>query len=99
MSSVRFFFTGAAPLGAETHEAVTKAYPWLQIGQVSFVEQGKKGEKKTLRCGVSLIKHSLLGLRKETASVALDVSSPHLPGNDSLFSKALTVSPQYRATE
>ena len=35
LSSIRFIFTGAAPLGAETHEDVRRAFPGLQIGQVS----------------------------------------------------------------
>ncbi|KAI0019671.1 hypothetical protein F4780DRAFT_745210 [Xylariomycetidae sp. FL0641] len=33
LKSVRFIFTGAAPLGAETHEDMIKAFPWLQVGQ------------------------------------------------------------------
>ncbi|RYP82186.1 hypothetical protein DL769_001736 [Monosporascus sp. CRB-8-3] len=33
LSSVRFIFTGAAPLGAETHEDVLKAFPGWNIGQ------------------------------------------------------------------
>ncbi|KAI2637667.1 acetyl-CoA synthetase-like protein [Hypomontagnella submonticulosa] len=33
MSSVRMVYTGAAPLGAETHEAMVKAFPFLQVGQ------------------------------------------------------------------
>ncbi|KAI0400056.1 hypothetical protein F4802DRAFT_602374 [Xylaria palmicola] len=33
VSSVRFVFTGAAPLGAETHEALERAFPGLRVGQ------------------------------------------------------------------
>ncbi|KAI1343576.1 acetyl-CoA synthetase-like protein [Xylariaceae sp. FL0016] len=33
LSSVRFIYTGAAPLGAETHEDVVKAFPGWNIGQ------------------------------------------------------------------
>ncbi|KAK6189628.1 GAL4 enhancer protein [Pestalotiopsis sp. IQ-011] len=33
LSSARFIYTGAAPLGAETHEEVVKAFPQLNIGQ------------------------------------------------------------------
>ncbi|ORY67429.1 uncharacterized protein BCR38DRAFT_456204 [Pseudomassariella vexata] len=33
LSSVRYVYTGAAPLGAETHEDVTKAFPGWSIGQ------------------------------------------------------------------
>ncbi|OTB03922.1 hypothetical protein M426DRAFT_321224 [Hypoxylon sp. CI-4A] len=33
LTSVRFIYTGAAPLGAETHEEVVKAFPHLQVGQ------------------------------------------------------------------
>ena len=35
ISSVRYLFTGAAPLGAETHEDMSKAFPGLKVGQVS----------------------------------------------------------------
>ncbi|KAI5867636.1 acetyl-CoA synthetase-like protein [Durotheca rogersii] len=33
LTSVRFVFTGAAPLGAETHEALVAAFPFLGAGQ------------------------------------------------------------------
>ncbi|KAI8623142.1 acetyl-CoA synthetase-like protein [Xylariaceae sp. FL1651] len=33
LSSLRFIYTGAAPLGAETHEDVLRAFPKLAIGQ------------------------------------------------------------------
>ena len=33
LSSVRFLVTGAAPLGAETAEAITKLYPKWRVGQ------------------------------------------------------------------
>ncbi|KAI1449006.1 acetyl-CoA synthetase-like protein [Annulohypoxylon stygium] len=33
LSSLRFVYTGAAPLGAETHEEMVKAFPFLQVGQ------------------------------------------------------------------
>ncbi|KAI1076956.1 acetyl-CoA synthetase-like protein [Whalleya microplaca] len=33
LSSVRYVFTGAAPLGAETHQDMKKAFPFLEIGQ------------------------------------------------------------------
>ncbi|KAI1454058.1 acetyl-CoA synthetase-like protein [Annulohypoxylon moriforme] len=33
LSSLRFVYTGAAPLGAETHEEMVKAFPSLQVGQ------------------------------------------------------------------
>ena len=33
LSSVRFIFTGAAPLGAETHEDMRKAFPSITVGQ------------------------------------------------------------------
>ncbi|KAH8662127.1 hypothetical protein BX600DRAFT_382106 [Xylariales sp. PMI_506] len=33
LSSMRFIYTGAAPLGAETHEAVLKAFPGCDVGQ------------------------------------------------------------------
>ncbi|KAI1181150.1 hypothetical protein F4777DRAFT_573222 [Nemania sp. FL0916] len=33
LSSVRFIFTGAAPLGAETHEDMLRAFPTMTIGQ------------------------------------------------------------------
>ncbi|KAI1296464.1 hypothetical protein F5Y03DRAFT_294290 [Xylaria venustula] len=33
LSSVRFIFTGAAPLGAETHEDMAKAFPKIAVGQ------------------------------------------------------------------
>ncbi|KAK8877251.1 acetyl-CoA synthetase-like protein [Apiospora arundinis] len=33
LSSVRYVYTGAAPLGAETHEEVLQAFPGWQIGQ------------------------------------------------------------------
>jgi long-subunit acyl-CoA synthetase (AMP-forming) len=33
LSSVRFIYTGAAPLGGETHDDVLKAFPKLSIGQ------------------------------------------------------------------
>ncbi|KAM0816669.1 hypothetical protein AB5N19_02471 [Seiridium cardinale] len=33
LSSARFIYTGAAPLGAETHQDVLKAFPNLNIGQ------------------------------------------------------------------
>ncbi|KAI1324452.1 acetyl-CoA synthetase-like protein [Xylariaceae sp. FL0255] len=33
LSSVRFIYTGAAPLGAETHEDMLKAFPKINIGQ------------------------------------------------------------------
>ncbi|KAI0012056.1 acetyl-CoA synthetase-like protein [Xylariaceae sp. FL0662B] len=33
LSSVRFIFTGAAPLGAETHKEAKKAFPFLEVGQ------------------------------------------------------------------
>ncbi|KAI6088484.1 acetyl-CoA synthetase-like protein [Hypoxylon rubiginosum] len=33
LSSLRFVYTGAAPLGAETHEDMVKAFPSLQVGQ------------------------------------------------------------------
>lgn len=33
LSSVRSIYTGAAPLGAETHEEVRRAFPGWQVGQ------------------------------------------------------------------
>lgn len=33
LSSVRMVYTGAAPLGAETHEDMVKAFPFLNVGQ------------------------------------------------------------------
>ncbi|RYC65745.1 hypothetical protein CHU98_g416 [Xylaria longipes] len=33
LSSVRFIFTGAAPLGAETHEDMLRAFPHIAVGQ------------------------------------------------------------------
>ncbi|KAI0413270.1 hypothetical protein F5X98DRAFT_352530 [Xylaria grammica] len=33
LSSVRFIYTGAAPLGAETHEDMLKAFPHITVGQ------------------------------------------------------------------
>jgi acyl-CoA synthetase (AMP-forming)/AMP-acid ligase II len=33
LSSARFIYTGAAPLGAETHREVVKAFPHLNVGQ------------------------------------------------------------------
>jgi len=33
LGSVRYVYTGAAPLGAETHEEVLQAFPGWQIGQ------------------------------------------------------------------
>ncbi|KAI0111081.1 hypothetical protein GGR51DRAFT_508811 [Nemania sp. FL0031] len=33
ISSVRFIYTGAAPLGAETHEDMLKAFPKIMVGQ------------------------------------------------------------------
>ncbi|KAI0393399.1 acetyl-CoA synthetase-like protein [Xylariaceae sp. FL0594] len=33
LSSVRFIYTGAAPLGSETHEDMLKAFPRLALGQ------------------------------------------------------------------
>jgi long-subunit acyl-CoA synthetase (AMP-forming) len=33
LSSVRFIYTGAAPLGAETHEDVLKTFPSMAVGQ------------------------------------------------------------------
>jgi acyl-CoA synthetase (AMP-forming)/AMP-acid ligase II len=33
LSSARFIYTGAAPLGAETHQDVIKAFPQLDVGQ------------------------------------------------------------------
>ncbi|KAI1466557.1 acetyl-CoA synthetase-like protein [Daldinia caldariorum] len=33
LSSVRMVYTGAAPLGAETHEDMIKAFPFLNVGQ------------------------------------------------------------------
>ncbi|KAI1163461.1 hypothetical protein F5B18DRAFT_619575 [Nemania serpens] len=33
LSSVRFIYTGAAPLGAETHEDMLKAFPAIKLGQ------------------------------------------------------------------
>ncbi|KAI1809901.1 acetyl-CoA synthetase-like protein [Poronia punctata] len=33
LGSVRFIYTGAAPLGAETHEDMLKAFPKLAVGQ------------------------------------------------------------------
>jgi long-subunit acyl-CoA synthetase (AMP-forming) len=33
LSSVRFIYTGAAPLGAETHEDVVKSFPGWNVGQ------------------------------------------------------------------
>ncbi|KAI1114196.1 hypothetical protein F5Y14DRAFT_451375 [Nemania sp. NC0429] len=33
LSSVRFIYTGAAPLGAETHEEVLRAFPGIMLGQ------------------------------------------------------------------
>ncbi|KAJ2990375.1 hypothetical protein NUW58_g2983 [Xylaria curta] len=33
LSSVRFIYTGAAPLGAETHEDMLKAFPHIVVGQ------------------------------------------------------------------
>ncbi|KAI1433280.1 hypothetical protein GGR50DRAFT_515723 [Xylaria sp. CBS 124048] len=33
LTSIRFIYTGAAPLGAETHEAMLKKFPGLSIGQ------------------------------------------------------------------
>lgn len=33
ISSARFIYTGAAPLGAETHQDVIKAFPHIDIGQ------------------------------------------------------------------
>ncbi|KAJ8109614.1 hypothetical protein ONZ43_g6084 [Nemania bipapillata] len=33
LSSVRFIYTGAAPLGAETHEDMLKAFPMITVGQ------------------------------------------------------------------
>lgn len=33
LKSLRFIYTGAAPLGAETHEDMVKAFPFLGVGQ------------------------------------------------------------------
>ncbi|KAI0913758.1 acetyl-CoA synthetase-like protein [Ustulina deusta] len=33
LGSVRFIYTGAAPLGAETHEAMRRAFPHIVVGQ------------------------------------------------------------------
>ncbi|KAI1392337.1 acetyl-CoA synthetase-like protein [Hypoxylon trugodes] len=33
LKSLRYVYTGAAPLGAETHEDMVKAFPFLQVGQ------------------------------------------------------------------
>ncbi|KAI1803857.1 acetyl-CoA synthetase-like protein [Daldinia bambusicola] len=33
LSSVRMVYTGAAPLGAETHEDMVKAFPFMNVGQ------------------------------------------------------------------
>ncbi|KAI1827679.1 hypothetical protein F4861DRAFT_329985 [Xylaria intraflava] len=33
LTSARFIYTGAAPLGAETHEAMMKMFPGLSVGQ------------------------------------------------------------------
>lgn len=33
LSSVRFVYTGAAPLGAETHEDMLRAFPGIRLGQ------------------------------------------------------------------
>lgn len=53
LSSARFIYTGAAPLGAETHNEVVKAFPQLDIGQAY-------GMTETSTVGFSTSEHDVV---------------------------------------